>query len=67
MPPLQRRNDERYLQPEGAPGSDTNTGLQQVRSETDRLLAAGDEAIRKALSGGNSEAFLRSAMQQGGQ
>jgi CelD/BcsL family acetyltransferase involved in cellulose biosynthesis len=67
MPPLRRRNDERYLQPEGAPSSDTNTGLQQVRSETDRLLAAGDEAIRKALSGGNSEAFLRSAMQQGGQ
>lgn len=31
------------------------------------MLSVGDEAIRRALSGGNSEAFLRSVMQQGGQ
>ena len=52
-----------------AGGDDGNAsdGLDQARSESDRLLAAGDEAIRRALAGGNSEAFLRSAMQQGGQ
>ncbi len=67
MPLLQRRIDEQYQQPNGGPDSNAHAGLQQARSEADRLLAAGDEAIRKALSGGNSEAFLRSAMQEGGQ
>jgi hypothetical protein len=30
-------------------------------------LAAGDEAIRRALAGSNSEAFLRTSRQQGGE
>ena len=33
----------------------------------DSLLAAGDEAIRRALAGSNSEDFLRTSRQQGGQ
>jgi hypothetical protein len=41
--------------------------LQQIRSEGDRLLAAGDEAIQRALAGSNSEAFLRAGRQQGGE
>ncbi len=64
---LQKRNDERHPRPDGDRDSEPGTGLQQARSEADALLAAGDEAIRKALSGSNSEAFLRSAMQQGGE
>jgi hypothetical protein len=67
MPLLQRHNDEQFRQPASDSTSDSQEGLRQARSEADRLLTAGDEAIRKALSAGNSEAFLRSAMQQGGQ
>ncbi len=47
------------------PGADDR--LQQARTEGDRLLAAGDEAIQRALAGSNSEAFLRAGRQQGGQ
>lgn len=48
----------------GEPGS--GDLLEQVRAQGDRLLSAGDEAIRRALSG-NSESFLRASRQQGGQ
>lgn len=41
--------------------------LQEARMLGDRLLAAGDEAIQRALARGNSEAFLRAGRQQGGQ
>lgn len=64
---LQRLNQ----QPDGSGSGEDNTGaderLQQVRMHGDRLLAAGDEAIQRALAGSNSEAFLRAGRQQGGQ
>jgi len=41
--------------------------LAQARSASERLLAAGDEAIQRALAGGNSEAFLQAGRQQGGE
>jgi len=41
-------------------------GLDDLRLEGEAFLAAGDEAIRRALSG-DSEAFLRANRQQGGQ
>lgn len=64
---LQRFNDEvqRTAQPVDDGGSDAL--LQQSRSDGDRLLAAGDEAIRRALSDVDSEAFLRASRQQGGE
>ena len=40
--------------------------LDAVRQEGERLLAAADEAIRKALSN-DSETFLRHSRQEGGQ
>lgn len=63
---LQRLHDERFNQNngDGDPGSDDP--LQQLRSEGDRLLAAGDDAIRRAVTG-NSEEFLRTSRQQGGE
>jgi hypothetical protein len=67
MPLLQRRIDEQPVQPGGNEAPGTPERLQEVRSEADRLLSVGDEAIRRALSAGNSEAFLRSVRQQGGQ
>lgn len=56
----QRRGDG-----DGDPGS--SDVLSQARSDSDRLLAAGDEAIRRALAGGNSEAFLQAGRQEGGE
>ncbi|MGH7560432.1 MAG: hypothetical protein ACRENB_05370 [Gemmatimonadales bacterium] len=41
-------------------------GLEQLRRTSEEHLAAGDEAIRRCLSG-DSRAFLRSAKQLGGQ
>ena len=40
--------------------------LDQLRTEGERLLAAGDAAIDRVLSG-NSEEFLRSSRQHGGE
>ncbi len=63
---IERTNDEQRRQaPSG--DADSSDALDQARSDSDRMLAVGDEAIRRALEGGNSEAFLRSAMQQGGE
>jgi hypothetical protein len=50
----------------GAPSGPSDE-LGGLRSEANRLLEAGDEAIRNALSAGNSQAFLRAGRQQGGQ
>ncbi len=48
--------------PVGAPGSQLN----DLRQAGEGFLAAGDEAIRRALSG-DSEAFLRANRQRGGE
>jgi hypothetical protein len=47
----------------GAPGG----GLDSLREEANRFLAAGDEAIDRALANSDSEAFLRVNRQQGGE
>ena len=51
------------------PGGATPPGgnnLDELRRAGEALLAAGDDAIRRALSG-DSEGFLRANRQQGGQ
>ncbi|MGA3372072.1 MAG: hypothetical protein ABSC48_09960 [Terracidiphilus sp.] len=63
---LQRFNTEQR-QCGGDPDPGSGGLLQQIRAEGDRLLAAGDEAIQRALAGSNSEAFLRAGRQQGGE
>jgi hypothetical protein len=64
---LQRLNDPQ--QSHAGADSDSGSGerLQQIRDQGDSLLAAGDDAIQRALAGSNSEAFLRSTRQLGGQ
>jgi hypothetical protein len=63
---LQRfNNEQRQAGGDGDSGSDGL--LEQIRSQGDQLLAAGDEAIQRALAGSNSEAFLRAGRQQGGE
>lgn len=61
------RERERQDPGSGA-GSEAADGaaLRAVRQKADDLLAAGDEAIRRALSS-DSEAFLRANRQEGGQ
>jgi hypothetical protein len=66
MRTLHRLNDEQF-RPAGGDGSTDPGNLTQLRAEGNSLLAAGDEAIRRALSGNNSEDFLRASRQQGGQ
>jgi hypothetical protein len=55
------RNDQ---DPSGDQPSDAN--LRRLRLAGQSLLAAGSDAIQKALSG-NSESFLAATRQQGGQ
>jgi hypothetical protein len=62
---LQQLNLEHHLHNGGDPES--GDSLQQLRAEGDSLLAAGDEAIRRALANSNSEEFLRTSRQQGGE
>ncbi len=47
-------------------GVDDGARLEHIRQTANELLTAGDEAIRRALSG-DSEGFLRANRQQGGQ
>jgi len=64
---MERTNDEQLRLPPNGGDGDAPEALNQARSDGDRLLSAGDEAIRRALGGGNSEVFLRWAAQQGGE
>jgi hypothetical protein len=54
----------RYDSAGGPP--DSGSGLGQIRSEARDLLRAADDAIHRVLSG-DSEDFLRSVRQRGGQ
>jgi len=64
---LERINDQQIRQTGSGDGDSTSADqLQKIRSEAEPMLAAGDEAIRRALSG-DAEAFLRSSRQEGGQ
>ncbi len=61
----ERIENERFTQPSDDGGSEEDR-LEQIRQTANDFLAAGDEAIRRALSG-DSEGFLRANRQQGGQ
>jgi hypothetical protein len=58
------RQDDRS--PSGDRG-EPESGLDQVRERAERFLAAGDDAINRALANSDSEAFLRANRQQGGE
>jgi hypothetical protein len=64
---LQRISDPQQRPASGDGDASSGDLLQQLRSQGNSLLAAGDEAIRRALAGSNSEAFLRASRQQGGE
>jgi hypothetical protein len=52
--------------PSGGSGNAAG-GLDRLREQANRFLAAGDEAIDRALASSDSEAFLRANRQQGGE
>jgi hypothetical protein len=57
---------ERHSLQQPAAGGPEGGDLDRVRREGEALLRAGDEAIRRGLSG-DSERFLTASRQQGGQ
>lgn len=61
---FRERNDELEQERRDPPGA--APGLDALRAAGTELLAAGDAAINRVLSG-NSERFLASNRQQGGQ
>jgi hypothetical protein len=62
------REKERYDNgPSAGGGGNAEGGLDNLRAQADRFLAAGDEAIDRALANSDSEAFLRANRQQGGE
>jgi hypothetical protein len=63
----ERRADVREWSEVGG-GADEGvpSALDEARAAGERFLRAGDEAIERALAG-DSEAFLRSSRQEGGQ
>jgi hypothetical protein len=63
----ERHRDQREWTPGPTPGQDDGgAGLDSAREAGERFLRAGDRALDRALSG-DSEAFLRSSRQEGGQ
>jgi hypothetical protein len=65
MEERQRQHDERQ-RPQAGGVADGGNDLAVIGATAARLLAAGDAAIDRALSG-DSDAFLRANRQQGGQ
>lgn len=63
---LVKPDDEQRKKP-GAASDTPGDNLSALREQGNRLAAAGDNAINRALNGGNSEAFLRAGRQQGGE
>jgi hypothetical protein len=63
---MRQKEREDYRPPTGG-GGDAGGGLDHLRDQANRFLEAGDEAINRALANSDSEAFLRSNRQQGGE
>ena len=63
---LRERSNEDEVPRPGGQGDPGAGNLGELRRAGEDLLAAGDEAIRRALSA-DSEAFLRANRQEGGQ
>jgi len=62
-----RQKERQDNTPPSGGGGETGGGLDRLREQADRFLAAGDEAINRALASSDSETFLRANRQQGGE
>ncbi len=63
---MRLRDRNRDDTPQGTGDTPGENNLEEIGAQAARLLAAGDDAIERALSG-NSEAFLAANRQHGGQ
>ena len=62
-----RQKERQEDGPSSGAGGAPQVGLDSLREQANRFLAAGDEAIDRALANSDSEAFLRANRQQGGE
>ena len=62
-----RQKERQENGPSLAEGGAPEGGLDSLREQANRFLAAGDEAIDRALANSDSEVFLRANRQQGGE
>jgi hypothetical protein len=63
----ERLNDNSHEEPQNpGSGEPTSGNLERLRKAGEDCLSAGDEAIKRAISG-DSTAFLNAARQTGGQ
>ena len=62
-----RQRERQDYHPPASDGGDSGGALDQLREQANRFLAAGDEAIDRALANSDSETFLRANRQHGGQ
>ena len=62
-----RQKERQDHGPSGGGGGESEGGLDHMREQAEHFLAAGDEAISRALANSDSEAFLRANRQQGGE
>jgi len=62
-----RQRERQVDRPPSGGSGEPESGLDQIRERADRFLAAGDDAIDRALANSDSEAFLRANRQQGGE
>jgi hypothetical protein len=66
MSPRERQRDDGEQHRDNPHDGGSHEPLDEARAAGERFLAAGDEAIRRALSG-DSQAFLRANRQRGGE
>ena len=62
-----RQKERQENGPSAGGGGNPEGGLDHLREQANRFLAAGDEAIDRALANSDSEMFLRANRQQGGE
>jgi hypothetical protein len=62
-----RQKERQDISPPAGGGSNPPGGLDQLREQANRFLAAGDEAIDRALANSDSAAFMRANQQHGGE
>jgi hypothetical protein len=63
---MREKERQDYGPPTGGGSGTEGGGLDRLREQANRFLAAGDEAINSALDN-DSEAFLRANRHQGGE
>ena len=64
---MQQKERHDYTPPAGGGNGNSGGGLDAVREQANRFLAAGDEAINHALAQSDSRMFIRVNRQHGGE